>query len=172
MSTQGWKRPIITKWVGLWYVYKKNVLKQCVYPIPTGAHLYKMICPPDISTKSILSSIYSNQDLLQNAVPASDSPHVGVILDKEIFSTKWLFQRHLRESTFQQKPVGKSVHYRIRVLYRGRPLPFCRGNFFGDQWPRSHVKFFHPMPTFSRHLLRNFHHNFKSKSRPFFVGFL
>ena len=46
-------------------------------PLPIRAHLYKMICPRDISTKSILSSIYSNQDFLQNGIPASDSPMLG-----------------------------------------------------------------------------------------------
>ena len=46
-------------------------------PLPIRAHLYKMICPRDISTKSILSSIYSNQDFLQNGIPTSDSPMLG-----------------------------------------------------------------------------------------------
>ena len=45
VSTQRWKRPIITKWVGLWCDYNKHVLKQCVYPIPITAHLYKMSWP-------------------------------------------------------------------------------------------------------------------------------
>ena len=104
VSTQRWKRPIITKRVGLWYVYKKACSQAMCEPTPIRAHLYKMICPPDISTKSILSSIYSNQDFLQNGCPSLRFSHAWVILGEEIFPTKWLPQRHYRESTFQEKP--------------------------------------------------------------------
>ena len=37
--------PISTKWVGLWYIYKKHLLKQCVYPTLKAAHHYKMSWP-------------------------------------------------------------------------------------------------------------------------------
>ena len=85
---------------------------------------------------------------------------------KLIFSHAWakvmrrVQQRHsFHDSTCAIEPTGTP------------PTPKFKKVPGNVQWPRSHVKFFHPMPPFSRHLLRNFHHDFKSKSRPFFVGF-